>query len=118
MKVNSSLAVLALMALAGCNGSVGAASHTMGKPPAEGPIVMVSDVKPLGKPVTIHGTMTEKCPMAGCWFMLRDKSGVIKVDTKNAGFVVSEVPINTEVTVTGIPAKSGEKRIAASGMRY
>jgi uncharacterized protein YdeI (BOF family) len=113
-----SFAGLAMVVLAGCNGSVSAAPHTMGKPPAEGPIVAVADVKPLGTPVTVHGTMIEKCPVAGCWFMLRDKSGVIKIDTKNAGFVVSEVPVNTEVTVTGVPAKSGERRIAASGMRY
>lgn len=113
-----SLGGLALIVLAGCNGSVSAASHTMGKAPAEGPIVSVADVKPVGAPVTVHGTMIEKCPVAGCWFMLRDKSGVIKIDTKNAGFVVSEVPVNTDVTVTGIPAKSGERRIAASGMRY
>lgn len=118
MKRYYPLAGLALVLVAGCNGAVGAASRTMGKPPAEGPIVMVSAVKPLGKPVTVHGTMIEKCPVAGCWFMLRDKSGIIKVDTKNAGFVVSEIPVNTEVTVTGTPAKTGEARIAATGMRY
>jgi len=111
-------ALPALAALAGCSQAVGAASHTMGKPPAGGTIITVADVKPLGKAVTLHGTMIEKCPVAGCWFMLRDKTGVIKIDTKNAGFVVSEVPVNTEVTVSGIPAKSGEPRIAASGIRY
>ena len=124
LRILSAIAIAALpalAALAGCSQAVGAASHTMGKPPAGGTITTVANVKPLTvkqQPVTLHGTMIEKCPVAGCWFMLRDKTGVIKIDTKNAGFVVSEVPVNTEVTVSGIPAKSGEPRIAASGIRY
>jgi uncharacterized protein YdeI (BOF family) len=112
------LAGFAMVVLAGCNGSDSTPGCTMGKAPADGPIVSVADVKPVGAPVTVHGTMIEKCPVAGCWFMLRDKSGVIKVDTKNAGFVVSDVPVNTEVTVSGVAAKTGERRIAAIGMRY
>src|SRR5262245_13994665 len=38
-------------------------------------------------PVVLHGQLTEKCPVAGCWFVLRDQTGTIKVDTKHAGFV-------------------------------
>ncbi|MHB8523114.1 MAG: single stranded DNA-binding domain-containing protein [Limisphaerales bacterium] len=69
--------------------------------------------------VTVRGTLVEKCPVAGCWFNLRDKTGVIKVDTKTAGFVVLDVPLRTTLLVSGRVASSGsEKIIEATGVRY
>jgi uncharacterized protein YdeI (BOF family) len=62
--------------------------------------------------------MVEKCPVAGCWFVLRDAGGEIKVDTKSAGFVISDVPLNTEVTVAGTADFGGERRIIATGLKY
>ena len=63
--------------------------------------------------------MAKKCPVAGCWFMLQDKTGTIKVDTKNAGFVVVDVPLNTALTVAGRVVTNGNERlIEASGVRY
>lgn len=69
-------------------------------------------------PVIVQGEMIEKCPVAGCWFMLKDKTGVVRVDTKNAGFVISEVPLHTRMTVAGTVTHSGQPGIAASGVRY
>ena len=93
--------------------------ETLGKPALENASVeRISGLAIPDKPTVIRGKMIEKCPMAGCWFNLKDGSGVIKVDTKDAGFVVTEVPLNTEVTVYGSLAKSGEKRIMATGIRY
>ncbi len=103
-----------VIALCGCS------SHkqvVLGIMPAAATIVTVSGAKP-GAPITVKGNMVEKCPVAGCWFMLRDKSGVIRVDTKNAGFVVLDVPLNTTVKVTGTLKSSGERLIAATGMSY
>ena len=69
--------------------------------------------------VVLRGTMTEKCPVAGCWFILRDGSGTIKVDTKNAGFVVVDVPLNTSLAVVGRMLTNGTGRvIEATGVRY
>ena len=69
--------------------------------------------------VVLHGTMTKKCPVAGCWFLLHDATGTIKVDTKNAGFVVLDVPLNTSVTVAGRVVTNGTERcIDATGVRY
>ena len=67
--------------------------------------------------MVLRGEMIEKCPVAGCWFKLRDSSGVVRVDTKTAGFVVSDVPLHTRVTVQGkiVP---GARQFAASGIRY
>lgn len=71
------------------------------------------------RPVTVRGTLVEKCPVAGCWFKLRDESGVIKVDTKTAGFVVLDVPLRTTLLVSGRLASSGsEEIIEATGVRY
>ncbi len=69
--------------------------------------------------VTVSGAMIEKCPVAGCWFRLRDKTGVIKVDTKSAGFVVVGVPLESRVTVTGkVLADGDDVVIEATGIRY
>ena len=54
-----------------------------------------------GSSIILSGTMTEKCPVSGCWFMLRDQTGTIKVDLKNSEFVVVEVPLKTEMIVAG-----------------
>jgi uncharacterized protein YdeI (BOF family) len=75
----------------------------------------------LETPVTIQGQMIEKCPVAGCWFILRDKTGTIKVDTKTAGFVVLDVPLQTRMTVGGRVVREGDgstRMIEAAGLRY
>ena len=72
-----------------------------------------------GSRLIVHGTMIEKCPEAGCWFVLRDASGVIKVDTKDAGFVVVDVPLQVSLTVAGRLETNGAGRvIKAIGLRY
>ena len=69
--------------------------------------------------VTLSGAMTEKCPVAGCWFKLSDNTGTIKVDTQSAGFVVADLPLETRMTVSGKIVQSGDEIvIEASGVRY
>jgi len=69
--------------------------------------------------VVLHGRMTQKCPVAGCWFMLHDETGTIKVDTKNAGFVVVDIPLQSSIVVAGYLMTNGaEKIIDATGLRY
>jgi uncharacterized protein YdeI (BOF family) len=108
------LLVGAALALGGCASKQ---ANILGKKPLDGKIELVSSVAP-GGPVTVTGVMVEKCPVACCWFMLRDKSGVIRVDTKSSGFVVLDVPLNSNVKVTGTVKNVGEKMIAATGMSY
>lgn len=72
-----------------------------------------------GEPIVLDGTMTEKCPVAGCWFMLRDQTGTIKVDLKNSEFVVVDVPLNSKMIVSGRVATNGADRfIEATGARF
>ena len=69
-------------------------------------------------PVIVRGEMIEKCPVAGCWFVLKDKTGVVRVDTKAAGFVVTDVPLHSQMTVAGTLTPGAQPGIAATGIRF
>jgi uncharacterized protein YdeI (BOF family) len=72
-----------------------------------------------GKEVTLRGKLVEKCPVAGCWFVIRDETGTIKVDTKTAGFVVLDVPLQKQILIDGIVSGDGAARVIdAKGVRY
>jgi uncharacterized protein YdeI (BOF family) len=69
--------------------------------------------------VTLQGVIVEKCPVAGCWFYLQDDTGIIKVDTKAAGFVVVDVPLQTKMTVSGKISSDGDEVILeGTGVRF
>ena len=69
--------------------------------------------------LSLEGAIMEKCPQAGCWFRLEDGTGEIKVDTKAAGFVVTEIPLNTKVKVAGKLQRVGEEtQLQATGLSY
>jgi len=113
------LATAALLGLA-LTGCAPEETRVLGATPAGAPSPISTVHKaPAGKPVVIAGEIVEKCPVAGCWFSVRDGSGTVRVDTKNAGFVVLDVPLHTRVTVAGKMKRSGEEQqIEASGVRY
>ncbi len=96
------------------------ADRVMGQAPASAPSpVKEARAARSGTRLVLSGTMVEKCPVAGCWFDLRDDTGVIRVDTRNGGFVVTEVPLRARVTVAGeVRAADGEAQFHASGLRY
>ena len=72
-----------------------------------------------GTNVVLKGVIVEKCPIAGCWFWLNDTTGMIRVDTKESKFVVTDVPLNKEVTVAGhLVEQEGEAVVFATGLRY
>ena len=92
----------------------------LGTPPEAAANTTVKQVAQVtsGKSVTLSGEMTEKCPVAGCWFMLKDKTGIVRVDTKASGFVVSDVPLHSTLTVTGTVIAGTQPGVAATGVRY
>jgi uncharacterized protein YdeI (BOF family) len=109
--------VMVALALAGCHKPQGT---VLGKPPV-GDARTILAVRAGDTPVrvTLTGVMVEKCPVAGCWFRLQDRTGVIKVDTKAAGFVVVKVPLDTKLTVAGkIVSEGDETVIEATGLQY
>jgi uncharacterized protein YdeI (BOF family) len=81
------------------------------------PVVRLAQAQPRQQ-VVLRGEMIDKCPVAGCWFMLRDKTGIVRVDTKAAGFVVSDVPLHTTLTVAGKVVSGTQPSLAATGIRF
>ena len=111
------LFLICLLLTVGCQRQRGT---VLGKPPKGEPFSTLA-VRAGNTPpqVTLSGVMIEKCPVAGCWFRLRDGAGVIKVDTKSARFVVVKVPLESKVTVAGkVIAEGDEVVIEATGIRY
>lgn len=101
---------------AGCHH---AAPKTMGAPLASASFITVKEIKASkGKTVLIKGTMVEKCPVSGCWFKLKDGGGIVKIDAKAAGFVVTEIPLHTEITASGKVIDADNPTILATGIRY
>ena len=111
------VALATIIAAAGCGGQ---APKVLGAPPEAAANSTVKGIVAAssGKPVTLRGEMTEKCPVAGCWFMLKDKTGIVRVDTKASGFVVSDVPLHSILTVTGTVVAGIQPGVAATGVRY
>jgi len=110
---------LLLLAIEGCGKATQKTLGTMPGTEAHNILSVRAGTTP--PQVSVTGVMIEKCPVAGCWFRLRDSTGVIKVTTKSAGFVVVEVPLETRVTVAGRvinEEQAGEIVIEAIGLRY
>jgi uncharacterized protein YdeI (BOF family) len=67
----------------------------------------------------VSGVMVEKCPVAGCWFDLRDGTGTLRVSTKDAGFAVLDVPLGAKVRVAGRVRQTGsDASLDATGLQY
>ena len=116
MRLTVLLPLLVALA-AGCSKPAG---KVLGKAPKGEPkniiAIKAGDVPPQ---VTVQGVMIEKCPVAGCWFRLHDRTGTIKVDTKAAGFVVVDLPLETQMTVAGKVVSDGnDVALEATGLRY
>jgi uncharacterized protein YdeI (BOF family) len=107
----------ALVALPACRK---AGSDVLGTAPSANPTpILAALASGPGTEATIQGVLVEKCPVAGCWFVLHDATGTVRVDTKSAGFVVVDVPLNSRLVVAGRWIREGnETNLAASGVRY
>jgi len=60
-----------------------------------------------GKTVTIEGKIITECP-TGCWFDLKDESGVIYVDLNPSGFAIPQ-KTGHKVTVQGKVERKNER---------
>lgn len=116
MKALFSILMLAVFVGTGC----GQKGKVLGKTPKGEPRTVLAVRDGITPPkVTLHGKIIEKCPTAGCWFYLNDGTGSIKVDTKNAKFTVTKLPLQTEVTVSGKLVEEDYAAILeATGLQY
>ncbi len=109
------VALLGLLVLvAGCSGRQ---DKALGAAFANATPTAIVALHSSSAPVVIQGQMIDKCPISGCWFVVKDRTGVIRVDTKASTFVVAEVPLHSEVTVYG-KLQTSPRQIAATGVRY
>lgn len=103
--------------LAGCSPTGGT---VLGASPV-GDLHTTADARTLpdGTPILVKGELIEKCPVSGCWFVIKDEKGTVKVDTKAASFVVVDVPLHRTLIVAGKTSGKGDLRVVdASGVRY
>jgi len=57
--------------------------------------------------------------VAGCWFILQDSTGRVRIDTKTAAFVVTEVPLRTRMAVAGkVEQEEDVTNLSATGARF
>jgi uncharacterized protein YdeI (BOF family) len=108
---------LFILGLIGCHKPRGTVLGKM--PKGESTTVLAIRAGDTPQQVTLSGVMVEKCPVAGCWFKLQDGTGTIRVDTKAAGFVVVNVPLETKLTVAGKIVNEGDETLLeATGVGY
>lgn len=55
-----------------------------------------------GQSVTIEGAIEQVCPTTGCWAIVKDDTGQIRIDTQAGGFT--------------LPLRSGGSRIKVQGL--
>src|SRR4028118_103184 len=90
-----------------CGGCTSTTTRLGQEPDGTGVQTTVREARP-SQIVSLSGVMVEKCPTSGCWFRVRDETGIIRVDTRAAGFVVTNVPLQSHVTLAGTVVKRGE----------
>lgn len=69
----------------------------------------------VGHQVAIEGTIVKECPHTGCWAVIEDSSGQIRIDTKAGGFALPLHREGSKVRIVGkvIEKENGDLEIAA-----
>ena len=69
----------------------------------------------VGHQVAIEGTIVKECPHTGCWAVVEDSSGQIRIDTNPGGFALPLRREGSKVRVLGqvIEKENGDLEIAA-----
>lgn len=55
----------------------------------------------VGERVAIEGTIDKECPHSGCWAVIKDASGQIRIDTNAGGFALPLHREGSHIRVTG-----------------
>lgn len=69
----------------------------------------------IGHQVAIEGTIIKECPHTGCWAVVEDATGQIRIDTKAGGFALPLHREGSKVQIVGqvIEKENGDLEIAA-----
>ncbi len=70
---------------------------------ADQAVVKIGDlsVDQVGQTVAIEGTIKQECPHSGCWAVIEDGSGQIRIDTQKGGFALPLHQEGSHVRVVG-----------------
>lgn len=92
-------------------------AETYGTAPVTGPIMKIADITDahVGQTVTIEGIIDQECPHSGCWAVIKDDSGQIRIDTQKGGFALPLRREGSRVIVVGEVerAENGDLQISA-----
>lgn len=68
-----------------------------------------------GQDVTIEGTIEKECPSTGCWAIVKDDTGQIRIDTQAGGFTLPLRSEGSRIKVQGLVklTASGDVQISA-----
>ncbi|MEI8175937.1 MAG: hypothetical protein WCG78_03620 [Candidatus Omnitrophota bacterium] len=109
------LAVLVMVAAAGCGRSV-----TYGERVPAGTATALKDIlahpkEYAGKAVTVKGSIAQECP-TGCWFNFKEGDAIVYVDLEPSGFAIPQ-KAGRDVTVAGTVAiKDGKTILIGKGV--
>ena len=94
--------------------------QTLGSRPAEGTLE-TTDIGSLkqdaaGQTVQIEGTIAEECPHTGCWAIVQDGTGKIRIDTQKGGFALPLKREGSRIRVVGTleVKENGDLEISAT----
>jgi len=67
------------------------------------PTIAIADITSdqVGERVSIEGTIDQECPHSGCWAVIKDASGQIRIDTQAGGFALPLHREGSHIRVTG-----------------
>ena len=88
----------------------------------DAPLVKVKDIhlNPAlkGRVVNLEGKIVSQCLSIGCWFLLRDDTGVIPIDLAPSDLsITTKNQIGRNAKVTGMVEKNGDYKIIAQGVK-
>jgi len=70
----------------------------------------------VGQTVRIEGTIAKECPHTGCWAVVRDETGEIRIDTQKGGFALPLKREGSRIKVVGTleVKENGDLEISAT----
>ena len=96
--------VVVVLVVAGAWYTLRPQRETLGEVAAQpAPVTPIGEISAdqVGQSVTIEGTITKQCPSTGCWAVVRDDTGEIRIETADGGFALPLHKEGRPITVTG-----------------
>jgi uncharacterized protein YdeI (BOF family) len=94
-------------------------AETFGRYSTDADVVSIGDLNEthVGHTVAIEGTIVTECPHSGCWAVIEDSTGQIRIDTNKGGFALPLRREGSTIRVIGEleQTDSGDLLLSAEG---